>query len=56
MVVQTQAMRRALDYVKTRHPAHARIHLCNRNANRGRGRTDWVGFDNCIRNMSLKHR
>ena len=56
MVVQTQAMHRALDYVRTRHPSHARIHLCNRNANRGRGRTDWVGFDNCIRNTSLKHR
>lgn len=51
--VQQHAMRRALDYVRTRQPASVRIHLCNRNASRGRYRVDWVGFDNCIRNNGL---
>jgi hypothetical protein len=51
--VQQRAMHRALDYVRTRRLAPARIHLCNRNASRGRYRVDWVGFDNCIRNGRL---
>ena len=50
---QQRAMHRALDYVRTRRPAASRIHLCNRNASRGRYRVDWIGFDNCIRNSSL---
>jgi hypothetical protein len=56
IAAQTRAMHRALDYVRTHHPPAARIHLCNRNAIRGRFRTDWIGFDNCIRNSALKHR
>ena len=53
IMVQQRAMRRALDYVRTRRPATSRIQLCNRNAARGRYRVDWVGFDNCIRNKAL---
>jgi len=53
IAAQTAAMHRALAYVRTRRPQHARIHQCNRNATRGRGRTDWIGFDNCIRNHSM---
>jgi hypothetical protein len=53
IAVQQRAMRRALDYVRIRRPAAARIHLCNHNASRGRYRVDWVGFDNCIRNSAL---
>jgi hypothetical protein len=51
---QTRAMHSALGYVQAHHPSQSRIHLCNRNATRGRFRTDWIGFDNCIRNGSLK--
>ena len=50
---QTKAMKRALGYVKKAGPPTWRIHLCNRNASRKRGRVDWVGFDNCIRNAAL---
>ena len=56
IAAQTHAMHRALGYVRTHHPPQARIHLCNRNATRGRFRTDWIGFDNCIRNSALKRR
>lgn len=49
IAAQTRAMERALAYVRTKHPSQARIHLCNRNATRWRFRTDWIGFDNCIR-------
>lgn len=56
IAAQTRAMQRALAYVRTRQPSHAAIHLCNRNATRGRFRVDWVGFDNCIRNVSLRRR
>jgi hypothetical protein len=56
MVAQERAMKRALAYVHSRRPSAARIHLCNRNATRGRFRIDWIGFDNCIRNASLKRR
>ena len=51
---QQRAMNSALAFVKANRPAQARIHLCNRNASRGRGRVDWVGFNNCIRNASLR--
>ena len=50
---QQKAMKRALGYVKKADPPTWRIHLCNRNASRKRGRVDWVGFDNCIRNAVL---
>jgi hypothetical protein len=51
---QQRAMKRSLAYVKKRQPPVWRVHLCNRNASRGRNRVDWVGFDNCIRNASLR--
>jgi hypothetical protein len=53
---QRTAMKRALAYVANRKPAQWRMQLCNRNASRGGGRVDWVGFDHCIRNASLKRR
>jgi hypothetical protein len=54
MLDQQRAMKRALGYVRKQRPPQARIHLCNRNASRGRFRVDWIGFDNCIRNASLR--
>jgi hypothetical protein len=51
---QRKAMKRALSYVSRKQPAAWRIHQCNRNAARKRYRVDWVGFDNCIRNATLK--
>jgi hypothetical protein len=51
---QYQAMKRALAYVRKAQPASWRIQQCNRNAARRRNRVDWVGFDNCIRNMMLR--
>ena len=56
IAAQQSAMHSALSYVRTRRPAAARIHLCNRNASRGRYRVDWVGFNNCIRNATLRVR
>jgi hypothetical protein len=49
IAAHTRAMERALDYVRAKRPSETRIHLCNRNAMRGRSRVDWIGFDNCIR-------
>jgi hypothetical protein len=54
MARQHQAMSRATDFVRKQRPAAWRIHLCNRNAARGRSRVDWIGFDNCIRNATLR--
>jgi hypothetical protein len=54
MAEQQQAMKRALNFVQKQRPAAWRIHQCNRNAARTRFRVDWVGFDNCIRNASLR--
>ena len=54
MARQEAAMKRALDYVRVARPANWRVQQCNRNAARGRYRVDWVGFDNCIRNASLR--
>jgi hypothetical protein len=51
---QHHAMKRALSYVSKKQPAAWRVQQCNRNAARSRNRVDWVGFDNCIRNASLK--
>ena len=51
---QRKAMDRALKYVRKAQPAAWRIHQCNRNASRKRYRVDWIGFDNCIRNTSLR--
>lgn len=54
MAQQRSAMKRALAYVDRSKPPQWRVQLCNRNAGRGRGRVDWVGFDHCIRNTGLK--
>ena len=54
IAAQTKAMNKALAYVRSNRPPQARIHLCNRNASRSRSRIDWVGFNNCIRNSSLR--
>lgn len=54
IAAQQRAMTRALSYVRTQRPPRSKIHLCNRNASRGHNRVDWVGFDNCIRNASLR--
>lgn len=56
MANQQRAKKRALNYVKSQQPPVWRIQMCNRNASRGRNRVDWVGFDNCIRNASLRYR
>lgn len=52
---QQKAMKRALAYVKKQRPPAWKVQLCNRNASRyrGRGRVDWVGYYNCIRNPKL---
>jgi hypothetical protein len=53
---QQRAMRHALGYVRKHHPPAWKVQLCNRNAsrNRGRGRVDWIGFNNCVRNERLQ--
>jgi hypothetical protein len=53
---QLEAMNRARFYVATARPPVWRIHLCNRNAQRGTARVDWIGFDNGIRNLDLRPR
>jgi len=53
IAAQTSAMDSALNYVRASHPPQKRIHICNRNASRGRYRVDWIGFDNCIRNAGV---
>lgn len=53
MMQQRMAMRKSLGYVSVAHPAEWKIQLCNRNANRGGYRVDWVGFDHCIKNSTL---
>jgi hypothetical protein len=51
---QTKAMKRALKYVGQTPLPPWHVQLCNRNAGRQRVRVDWIGFDNCIRNASLR--
>ena len=56
---QQRAMRRALFFVKKHRPPDWKVQLCNRNASRRsgrieRGRVDWIGYYNCIRNPSLR--
>ena len=51
---QERAMKQALKYVRKYKPPSWRIHMCNRNAARNRGRVDWIGFDHCIRNAALR--
>jgi hypothetical protein len=54
MKTQSKAMKRALKFVREAQPPAWRVQLCNRNAGRQRVRVDWVGFDNCIRNSTLR--
>jgi hypothetical protein len=56
IAAQHKAMNAALKYVRNARPAASRIQMCNRNASRGRNRVDWVGFNNCIRNATLRTR
>jgi hypothetical protein len=51
---QSRAMKRALKYVQKYQPPPWRIQACNKNASRGSGRMDWVGFDNCVRNAAVR--
>jgi len=51
---QLRAMKRARSFVARNKPPTWRIHQCNRNAARAASRVDWVGFDNCIRNQTLR--
>jgi hypothetical protein len=54
MVAQRIAMKRSLAYVAAVRPPHSQVQLCNRNAARGGYRVDWVGYDHCIRNPTIK--
>jgi hypothetical protein len=54
MTQQRSAMKRSLAYVSTYRPARWRVQMCNRNAGRSSSRVDWVGFENCIRNIALR--
>ena len=51
---QRAAMVSALSYVARKKPSQSFVHLCNRNASRGHSRTDWIGYEHCIRNPSLR--
>jgi len=57
---QQKAMREAIAFVDRRRPPAWKVQMCNRNASRAqvrgdwrRGRVDWIGFNNCIRNRRL---
>lgn len=54
MTSQQRAMNRALAYVRKYRPPAWKIQRCNRNASRQRGRVDWIGFNNCIRNPAVR--
>jgi hypothetical protein len=54
MSEQEHAMDHALKYVRKYRPAVWKVELCNRNASRNRSRVDWTGFNNCIRNSTLR--
>jgi len=51
---QQRAMKDARKFVARTNPPLWRIHQCNRNAARSSQRVDWVGFNNCIRNPTLR--
>lgn len=51
---QLRAMASTHRLMATTRPPLWRVHLCNRNAARSPVRIDWVGFNNCIRNTSLR--
>ena len=50
-----RAMNNALKYVAKYQPPQWRIEQCNRNAQRGRERVDWIGFNQCVRNADLRY-
>ena len=52
---QKSAMKKALKYVSKYRPAQWRVEQCNRNAQRGRQRVDWIGYNNCIRKADLRY-
>jgi hypothetical protein len=54
MSQQKKSMKRSLKTVRKEQPPTWRIEMCNRNASRNRYRVDWVGFENCIRNTTLR--
>jgi hypothetical protein len=54
MAAQKKAMKRALNFVRKGQLPSWRVQLCNRNAGRSRYRVDWVGFENCVRNDTLR--
>jgi hypothetical protein len=54
MSQQRGAMKRSLKLVRKYQPPTWRIEMCNRNAARSRYRVDWTGFENCIRNTTLR--
>jgi hypothetical protein len=54
MSQQKKSMKRSLKTVRKEQPPTWRIEMCNRNAARNRYRVDWVGFENCIRNVDLR--
>ncbi|MES2137243.1 MAG: hypothetical protein V4502_09335 [Pseudomonadota bacterium] len=56
MASQRHAMRHALKYIAKYQPPTWRIQQCNRNASRYRGRVDWMGVNNCVRNAALVYR
>jgi hypothetical protein len=54
MAQQKKAMKRSLKTVRKQQQPTWRIEMCNRNASRSRYRVDWVGFENCISNTTLR--
>ena len=50
---QKRAMNRALRYVKRNDPPAWKIQASNRIASGTRGRVDWIGYNNCIRNPKI---
>jgi hypothetical protein len=51
---QSGAMRSSLRYVRSGKLPAWKVQLCNRNASRNGTRKDWVGFNRCIRNRSIR--
>lgn len=51
---QQRAMNASFRYLKSQRVPAWKIRLCNRNSARGGTRKDWIGFNNCIRNPSLR--
>src|SRR5919199_1319691 len=54
MAQQKKSMKRSLKLVRKEQQPTWRIEMCNRNASRNRYRVDWIGFENCIRNTTLR--